>query len=184
MKKFGIFCITLGVLGFFVFANHNATDAADGPKYVGNKKCIGCHKAQFQSWKEDYHAKALDDLQPGVKAEEKTKASLDPNKDYTTDASCLECHATGYGKPAMKNADLDNVGCESCHGPGSNFRNIKIMNKKLYAADRAAQHKLAVEAGLLAPDEALCVTCHNDRSPTWKGFDYAKMIEDVKHNEE
>ena len=184
MKKFGILFITLGICGFFLLAHHSTTVAADGAKFVGNKKCIGCHKTQFQSWKEDYHAKALDDLMPGIKTEEKTKCNLDPNKDYSTDASCLECHATGYGKPAMTNANLDNVGCESCHGPGSSYRNIKIMNKKKYEADRETQHTLAVEAGLLAPDEALCVTCHNDKSPTWKGFDFDKMIKDVDHNKE
>ena len=94
-----------------------------------------------------------------LEAEEKTKACLDPNKDYATDASCLECHATGYGRPAMKNAKLDNVGCESCHGPGSKYRNVKIMNKKLYEADRETQHKLAVEAGLVAPDEDVALRC-------------------------
>lgn len=183
MRKIGILLVFLGILGFFFFSHHNAADAGDGPKYVGNKKCIGCHKTQYQAWKEDYHAKAFDDLKPGTKVEAKTKCNLDPDKDYTTDASCLECHATGYGKPAMKNAKLDTVGCESCHGPGSNYRNVKIMNKKKYEADRATQHKLALEAGLVAPDEALCVACHNDRSPTWKGFDYDKMIKDVDHKE-
>lgn len=181
MKKFGTVSITLVALGSFLFANHAALDAADGPKYVGNKKCMGCHKTQYQTWQEDYHAKALDDLKPGTKADAKTTCNLDPNKDYTKDAGCLECHATGYGKPAMPSADLNNVGCESCHGPGSNYRNVKIMNKKKYEADRETQHKLAVEAGLLTPDEALCVTCHNDKSPTWKGFDFEKMMKDVDH---
>ena len=183
MKKFAFAVISFGILAIFFSAGHYTLNADDGPKFVGNKRCIGCHKTEYQAWKEDYHARALDDLKPGIKTEAKIKADLDPNKDYTTDASCLECHATGYGKPAMQNADLDNVGCESCHGPGSHYRNVRIMNKKLYATDREAQHKLAVEAGLLVPDEALCNTCHNERSPTWKGFDYEKMVKEVNHQE-
>ena len=153
-------------------------------QYVGNKKCVGCHRAELKAWQGDYHAKALDDLMPGIKAAEKTKCNLDPEKDYTAEASCLACHSTGYGKPAAPNADLTNVGCESCHGPGSEYRNVKIMSKKKYKENREAQHALAVKAGLIAPTEEVCVACHNDKSPTWKGFDYATMIEEVKHQED
>ena len=153
-------------------------------QYVGNKKCVGCHRNEYKAWQEDYHSRALDDLRPGVKAEIKEKAGLDPHMDYTADASCLACHNTGYGKAADPGAELSDVGCESCHGPGSKYRNVKIMNKKKYAEDREAQHALAVEAGLSAPTEALCVECHNEKSPTWKGFDYATMIEEVKHRKQ
>ncbi len=181
MKKLGILLTTAAICGIFFFLENGGSAASDGPKYVGSKKCMGCHKSQYQAWQEDYHAKALNDLKPGVKAEAKAKADLDPNRDFTDDASCLECHATGYGKPAMQSAKLDNVGCESCHGPGSKFRNVKIMNKKKYEADRETQHKLAVEAGLLEPNEQLCVECHNEKSPTWKGFDFKTMIKEVDH---
>jgi len=150
-------------------------------KYVGNKKCIVCHKSEYKSWQKDYHAKALDDLKPGIKVEAKKKANLDPDKDYTKDEGCLSCHSTGYGKPAVKRAILDNVGCEACHGPGSKYKSMKVMNKKKYRENREEQHKKAIEAGLIEPTEQVCVSCHNDKSPTWKGFDYCKMIKEVKH---
>lgn len=172
--------LMFGLVGIIAFLQASS-GFAEELTYVGNKKCTGCHRDQYKAWQGDYHAKALDDLKPGVKAEAKTKGKLDPNKDYTTDASCLSCHATGYGKPAVAAADLANVGCESCHGPGSAYKNVKIMNKKKYQEARDAQHQLAVAAGLVEPSEKLCVECHSDKSPTWKGFDYAKMIEDVKH---
>lgn len=157
---------------------------AEEPQYVGNKKCIGCHRNEYKAWQEDYHAKSLDDLKPGIKAEVKQEKNLDPQKDYTADASCLICHSTGYGKASVPGAALSDVGCESCHGPGSKYRNVKIMNKKKYAENREAQRALAVEAGLVAPTEALCVKCHNEKSPTWKGFDYATMNEEVKHRKQ
>ena len=62
-------------------------------QYVGNKKCVGCHRAELKAWQGDYHAKALDDLMPGIKAAEKTKCNLDPEKDYTAEASCLRVTA-------------------------------------------------------------------------------------------
>lgn len=154
---------------------------AQEAQYVGNKMCVGCHMPEKKAWEAEYHSKAHESLKPGVKAEAKTKCNLDPNKDYTTDASCLACHATGYGKPATPSAMLQAVGCEACHGPGSKYRSPKIMNKKVYGDDRDAAHAAAMAAGLVEPTEQLCVTCHNDKSPTWKGFDYAKMIEEVKH---
>ena len=135
-------------------------------QYVGNNKCIACHRPEYQSWQKDSHALALDDLKPGIKVEAKAKAKLDPKKDFTTDASCLVCHSVGYGKPAAPGADLTNVGCESCHGPGG------------------IDKSLAAHAGLTEPTERVCITCHNAKSPTWKGFVYKKMIESVQHTKQ
>jgi cytochrome c551/c552 len=180
MYKIGRALISLAVAASLLLLVQGVSMAQDA-QFVGNKMCVGCHMPEKKAWEKDYHAKALESLKPGVKAEAKTKGKLDPNKDFTTDASCLACHATGYGKPAAAGAVLDNVGCESCHGPGSKYRSPKIMSKALYAKDRDAAHKAAMAAGLVEPSEKLCVECHNDKSPTWKGFDYAKMIEEVKH---
>ena len=184
MKGFGKVFVSLLSVGGLLFVAFITVGQAAEPQYVGNKKCVGCHREQNKAWLEDYHAKAFDSLKPGVKAEVKTKGKLDPNKDYSADAGCLECHATGYGKAADPKADLSNVGCESCHGPGSEYKNVKIMNKKKFQENRETQHQMAVQAGLIEPTEALCVACHNDKSPTWKGFDYKKMIEEVKHKKE
>ncbi len=150
-------------------------------KYVGLKKCKGCHRNQYKAWQGDYHAKALESLKADVKAEAKTKAKLDPKKDYTTDAGCLACHSTGYGKPAAEGASLENVQCESCHGPGSKYKSPKIMSKKKYKENKEAQHKAAIETGLVEADEKLCQECHNDKSPTFKGFSFKDRIEEVKH---
>jgi hypothetical protein len=77
--------------------------------YVGNERCRECHAEAFNVWDKTKHAHAY--------------ASLETQgKQYHLD--CVGCHVTGYGKPGGvcridKVAGRTNVGCESCHGPGS-----------------------------------------------------------------
>jgi two-component sensor histidine kinase len=138
---------------------------ADGFQYVGAAKCKACHMPEHKTWTESAHAKAFDKLKP----EEQTKAE------------CLSCHSTGHGKTAAEGADLKGVQCEACHGPGSEYKSMKIMNKKAYADDPAGARKASLAAGMTLPDEATCKGCHNEKSPTFKGFDYASAKEKIKH---
>lgn len=145
-------------------------------EYVGSKKCKVCHIKIYKSWQETAHAKTFEVLNAGVKAEEKKKAGLDENKDYTSDASCIECHTTG------NNTVFPGIHCEACHGPGKKYTSAKIMNKKKYKADPELQRKLALEAGLIIkPDEENCLKCHNEKSPTYKPFDFTCRYEEIKH---
>ena len=118
-------------------------------QYVGNTKCKMCHPKQFKSWETTKHAKAYDALKP----EEQKKDE------------CAVCHTTGYKKSAEL---LQNVQCEACHGPGSDYKNMNIMKDKAKA----------VEAGLVIPTEETCKTCHNKKSPNYKEFKFedAKKI--------
>lgn len=129
---------------------------AKTPEYVGAKKCKMCHKTEHKSWLETKHAKAYETLKPE-----------DRKKD-----SCTVCHITGFG---VADTVFEGIQCEACHGPGSLYKSPKIMSKKKYKDNREAQHKLALEAGLIVPDEETCTGCHNKKSPTFKSFDYAKM---------
>ncbi len=78
-------------------------------------------------------------------------------------AECIECHVTGGKK------DLPGVQCEACHGPGSNYAKLAIMKDKAKA----------VAAGLVVPTEKTCVKCHNKKSPTFKGFNFAEAVKKV-----
>lgn len=156
-KMFGVI-LSLMLLAVFV----SAVDAAE---YIGAKKCKACHMKQYKAWQKTNMATSFENLKPGVKAEEKKKAGLDPDKDYTQDADCLRCHTTGYGKPSgfvsiEKTPNLANVQCESCHGPGADFRKIMKKDKKFKLAD-------AVAAGLSIPNEENnnCMECHGGDSP-------------------
>ena len=164
------FCLTITMSAF-------AGDA----EYVGSKACKKCHIKVFKSWEKTKHANTLDVLKAGEAAEAKTKHGLDPAKDYTTDESCLACHSVGFGKPggyavpadedaAKKVKDLVGVGCESCHGAGGGYIELHTAiqkEKREYTLDEMKA------AGLVVPDEAACKSCHNDKSPTHEGFDFA-----------
>ena len=126
------------------------------PEYVGVKKCRFCHKPQFDSWSKTKHAEAFSILSDEAKKK----------------PECVQCHVTG------KMADgtvIENVECEACHGPGSEYSSIKIMNRKKWAADPETYRKRAVEAGLVYPGEQDCQRCHKkEGNPNFKPFDFAK----------
>jgi hypothetical protein len=74
------------------------------------------------------------------------------------DENCLPCHTVGFGKPGgfvdeEKSADLKDVQCESCHGPGSKYMKLPIMKDR----------EKALASGMILPDEALCKSCHTEK---------------------
>jgi hypothetical protein len=148
---------------------------AEEHAYVGNKNCRKCHLKEHKSWAETQMAKAFETLKPGVAAEAKTAAGLDPQKDYTTDSECLACHTVGHGKEGgfvdvATTPDHLGVGCEMCHGPGGTYTQDHLMSLK----NREYKKAEVVAAGMVAEvGEAQCVACHNEKSPSFKEFDYA-----------
>ena len=90
-----------------------AEDMVPGVKatatYAGTQSCAACHAKAMQAWQGSGHARAFATL-VGFKAE------ADPN--------CIACHTVGFGTASgyrreFGDAKLVDVGCESCHGPGS-----------------------------------------------------------------
>lgn len=163
---------------------------AEEAQFVGADSCKKCHFQQFKGWKETKMAAAFDSLKPDKAVEAKKKFKLDEKKDYTKEAKCVECHVTGYGKPGgypkieegkkwteeetKRAATMENVQCESCHGPGSLTNVLKKDNENYKKADLLAK-------GMINPDEANCKTCHNDKSPTVGAdykFDYKALTSD------
>lgn len=140
--------------------------AAEEFAYEGHRKCSSCHRSQSESWKGTAHAKAFESLAPNHKAEAKRKAGLDPAKDYRQDAQCLGCHTTGHKKdggydPKEPNEYLVGVTCESCHGPGAQYR---LMHRK--AGDRFERggkttgREQVAELGQEFAFEERCNACH------------------------
>lgn len=146
---------------------------AEEHAYVGSKKCKVCHMKEWKSWSETKMANSFENLKPGERAEQKTAAGLDPQKDYTADETCLRCHTTGYGKPggfvdAASTPDLAGVGCEMCHGPGGTYTKSGYMTLKNKDYKKAE----LVAVGLTDTiTESQCAVCHNSDSP-FVGDDY------------
>lgn len=166
--------VAVGLFTALVFAEDapEAAPAAKAPAYVGSKACKTCHMGEkkgsmWEIWLESAHSKSM--------------AVLNVEKGEDKDPKCLKCHTTGFGAGGYGTEGLDAalatpeglgaVGCESCHGPGSEYKAMKIMK------DRDA----AVAAGMLLPDEATCTKCHNEESPTFKGFNFEEMMAKIAH---
>lgn len=134
---------------------------ASAPKFVGSQAC-SCHKAHISDWKLSIHGRAFETLKPGVKKRAKIKAHLDPDKDYTKEEKCLKCHTTGYRKKGGfinidKTPDRVNVGCESCHGPGSEY--LTLHEERPGFFDRVKAKAWGQTYG--SENSAVCTACHN-----------------------
>ena len=161
-QAFAVLVLAACVLG------PGASASAQTNTYVGIAGCGPCHKTeksgnQIGVWEKTKHAEAYTALTT-AQADEIAKA-----KGLTTPAAesqeCLECHTiTATPAADSKMNPKDGVQCEACHGPGSGYRGLSVMK----------DHEKSVAAGLadynkdMAKIEALCVKCHNSRSPTMK----------------
>jgi hypothetical protein len=145
--------------------------APDPSLYVGVKSCGMCHKKeesgnQLAKWQESKHAKAYETLASAEAKEVGKKLGID---DPQKSGKCLKCHATAYnfGETDMANEKLpvtDGVSCESCHGPGKNYKAKEVMKDR----------QQCIQNGMVYPATKSCDKCHNDTSPTWKADRYTK----------
>jgi hypothetical protein len=79
-------------------------------------------------------------------------AATKPGLERVGADKCKLCHKAQHASwaasaHAKQTPPLD---CESCHGPGSEYKTLLVMKD-------AAQAKAA---GLVMPDKSLCVRCH------------------------
>jgi hypothetical protein len=162
------------IIAFLTLSLSSLLPGEDEHAYVGSKKCKMCHLKEWKSWSETKMAKSFELLQPGIRAEQKKAAGLDPDKDYSMDAECLPCHTVGYGKEGgfsnlESTPDHAGVGCEMCHGPGGTYIQKQYMSlqNKNYKRDEI----IAVGMVDQINAETCTAVCHNNESP-FVGEDY------------
>ena len=169
----------------FIVGNAGLTDKQSSPyfKYVGVKSCAAvCHKGdskgrQLEIWQDSKHSLAFVTLQ-SPEADQIAK-----DKGFSTPAAetplCIKCHVLGKDiDPEELDATFEKtqgVQCETCHGPGSEYKRITIMKDK----------QQAIANGLVIHDNGaeFCQTCHNSDSPTFKSFNYDESWAKIKHTD-
>lgn len=142
---------------------------AEEPSFVGSKACTGCHKAEALDWARSAHAKAFELLAPGKKPAEKRRAKLEPEKDYRKDEKCIKCHTTGYKKEGgyqdiESTPDLAGIGCEMCHGPGKQYREI---HKRMVLEFKRSEVRAAGQTYATLGDK-VCENCHGHKDTPMK----------------
>jgi hypothetical protein len=124
------------------------TAGADSPdRFIGTEVCERCHASEADQWKTTKHSHAWQTL-------------VDLKKDATPD--CVPCHVVGYNKPggfsnATATPRMVNVGCENCHGMGSQHEAFVASPRKI--------------------TEQTCMQCHTSTtSPTFNFAVYSPHI--------
>jgi hypothetical protein len=176
MKKFSLALTVLITVALVAVLSIPA--AAADHNYVGVKSCKMCHQAkdkgeQYQIWEKSQHSQAYAVL-ASDKAKEVGKAKGIDNPQQSPE--CLKCHVAGYGLPASRfeatYTKEEGVGCETCHGPGSDYKKITIMKNR----------EQAIANGLIIPTAETCKQCHNPQSPTYPGsFNFEEMSKKIAH---
>jgi nitrate/TMAO reductase-like tetraheme cytochrome c subunit len=127
--------------------------------YVGSASCSSCHSTSHKQWQATSHSKAFAALK---------------QRDSDADPKCIQCHTVGFGEPSgylrnLKDKHLTNVGCESCHGPGSE-----------HIRQRASGQKVLFNYRPLG--EGDCRKCHYGEFS--RPFNWDSMWPQIKHGKE
>jgi hypothetical protein len=124
----------------------------DDLQYSGSKSCKPCHSYEYEKWSSKAHAKAFSTL-------EQVNSQYDPE--------CVVCHVVGMDYESgfitqQETGHLINVGCENCHGPGS-------------------EHILSAGVTELTEPKSTCLDCHTpEHSGEYAGNEEA-FLEKIKH---
>jgi hypothetical protein len=168
MKRTTIVLAVLSVAALALFL------AAQDRTYVGSSACKLCHKSeqqgrQYTIWESSAHARAFASLSTDKAAEiGKARGVANPAES----PQCLGCHAPLAAKvPALK---AEGVTCEVCHGAGSAYRKLNVMQDKA----KAVENGLILYADAAAV-EAHCLKCH--QSSEGPAFDFKKAWDKIKH---
>jgi len=151
----------------------------NSPSHIGAFACGTCHKGlgmgyQFSKWRMSAHGRAFAVLatEEASKIAKKQGIKGTPQQSET----CLKCHTTAYHDPAGGQRDsyslYEGVGCEACHGAGSDYAEEARM-----VDPRAAR-----AAGLKEVTKQTCLRCHENAHD--KPFDYDQALAKIAHPKE
>ena len=142
--------------------------------YVGAKKCQICHRTevqgrQFPIWEASKHAQSFMNLTSPQTIEIAKSMGVD---NPAEDPSCLKCHAPLSESAAEIKAE--GVTCEVCHGPGSEYKQLSLMQERAEAVKNGLILRGTPEA-----IKASCLKCHQDAHGMV--FDFPARWEKIRH---
>jgi len=135
-------------------------------EYTGSKACEFCHEEEYATWSQQAHAASV------AKLEEPSE---------TEDPECLRCHTTAFGKPGGfpsggrpgEHPDLAVVGCESCHGPGSEH----VESEETQIGNIIALGDKCESCVILQ----ICGSCHDEANDPGFEFELEDKLELQRH---
>jgi hypothetical protein len=125
----------VAALATAVGRSFDAVTVDESRMYAGSELCGGCHHEEAAHWRTTPHSMAMRSL---VRVQRERHPE------------CVSCHVTGYGASggfadSSRRKQLENVGCEVCHGPGM-----------LHAQTGGR------EAIVRVPTTRVCFMCHDE----------------------
>ena len=188
--KYISYFIFIAFIAALLFFLKNALEPETEPVYIkGTLQCGECHGLkkngnQLDIWKNSDHSKAYTSLLSDKAKEYSLKNNLGIPSENNL---CLKCHTTAgilNGTDKSRLYDItEGVGCEACHGAGSEYTPAEIMK------DRGL---FELNGGIMG-DENTCLKCHSDKGgkeDKFKedicpfqadDFNYKVMFEKIKH---
>lgn len=124
-----------------------------------------CHTSENDWWKDDAHHATVDAFYDDPTAYEKIArlAGVDTGSMLKGNQQCMSCHGTVIsGKEARETED--GVSCESCHGPGSAYKDPHSEGDPKLGVNRPGRIK-ALQLGMVELKNLdnranICVRCH------------------------
>jgi hypothetical protein len=149
---------------------------ASGATFVGRAACAVCHAAIDAAYGTQEHGEDFS-----------TPAGNDSGRDFIhgSGGRCQPCHVTGYDEPSGWLPDesrphLVNIGCEECHGPGS--EHVADPGKVALATDTKDRGPNSGTRFMPRPvDQDTCWDCH---VPTYKWLDTPHETSDLTLHDE
>ena len=181
-----VFFLFVAALLYFL---KSALEPREVPIVVnGSVKCGECHSLKINGnqqsvWENSKHSQAFKTLLTEKAREYAVKNNLpEPVKNE----KCLKCHTTGgflnTGIAVTYNIE-EGVGCEACHGAGSDYSPADIMKNE----------ELFIKNGGEKGDQKTCLECHSQKANIEKklkddscpfqdeDFDFKSAFEKIKH---
>jgi YVTN family beta-propeller protein len=159
-----------------------APAAGAAPNYTGAIACAACHKGpemgyQFSKWRAGPHARAFASL--GTPQADEIARRMGIAGEPRKAPECQKCHTTTGHYPAERGlasySVFEGVGCEACHGPGSQYAQEAVVRGK---------HSMG-RGGLEEVTRESCLRCHESVHGQSSGdstaFDYQSALEQIAH---